>query len=176
MSYNFVTPTSLEPARLRRRSRMVCTFMFSYPHNHVTNSSNLLSTEIMAMKSPQMVSHGSILAFLVAQKGTHIVHVFRRAGIKNPQEVLYKKYIKPAHPVVPMVKAYREQDGFTGYIGLCEGHKALPETLKSPEPTVLPYKHNCGPKLTKWFFQTVKPNWTKEDLLKNLFLVLKLLH
>jgi hypothetical protein len=88
MSYNFVAPTSLEPARLRRRSRMVCTFMFSYPHNLVTNNSNLLSTDIMAMKSPKMVSHGSIMALLVAKKGTQIVHVFRRAGIKNHQEAL----------------------------------------------------------------------------------------
>jgi hypothetical protein len=168
MSYNFVTPASLEPARFRRRSTKVSTYIFPYHHNLVTNSTDLLSTDIMAMKSPKMVSHGSIMGLLVAKKGTQIVHVFRRAGIKNHREVLYKKYIKPAPPVLTMVKAFREQDGFTGYIGLCEGHKALPETFKSTEPTVLPYKHNCAPELTRWFFQTVKPNWTKEDLFKDL--------
>jgi hypothetical protein len=68
---------------------MVCTFMFSYPHNHVTYSSNLLETDIMALKSPKMVSHGSIMALFVAKKGTQIVHVFRWAGIKNHQKVLY---------------------------------------------------------------------------------------
>jgi hypothetical protein len=60
----------------------------------------------MAMKSPKMVSHGSIMGLLVAKKGTQIVHVFRRAGIKNHREVLYKKYIKPAPPVLTMVKAF----------------------------------------------------------------------
>ena len=105
MSYNFVTPASLEPARFRRRSSKVSTYIFPYHHNLVTNSTDLLSTDIMAMKSPKMVSHGSIMGLLVAKKGTQIVHVFRRKGIKFHKEVLYKKYVKAAYPVVKMISA-----------------------------------------------------------------------
>jgi hypothetical protein len=108
------------------------------------------------------------MALLVAKKGTQIVHVFRRKGIKFHKEVLYKKHVKTAHPVVAMVSASREKDGFTGFIGLCEGHPKLSDDTSAGVCTFMPLKHPCDPELTKWFNQTVKPEWTKEDLFREL--------
>jgi hypothetical protein len=121
-----------------------------------------------AKKSPKANLNGSIMALLVAKKGTQIVHVFRRKGIKFHKEVLYKKYVKAAHPVVKMVSASREKDGFNGYIGLCEGHSRFSEVAPPEDSTQLPYKYSWNPKLSKYLHQTIKPDWTTEDLYREL--------
>jgi hypothetical protein len=45
------------------------------------------------------------MALLVAKKRTQIIHVFRRKGIRFHKEVLYKKNVKTANPIVAKVSA-----------------------------------------------------------------------
>jgi hypothetical protein len=113
--------------------------MHLFLNNSGTDSVFSLSA---AKKSPKAHLNGLIRALLVAKKGTQIVHVFRRKGIEFHKEVLYKKYVKAAHPVVKMVSASREKDGFNGYISLCEGHPRFSEAASTEDSTLMPYKYS----------------------------------
>jgi hypothetical protein len=115
-----------------------------------------------------MLFNGSIMALLVAKKGTQIVHAFRRKGIRFHKEVQYKKKVKTANPIVAMVSASRDKDGFTGYIGLCEGHPRLSDPTSTTNYTFLPLKNKWNPELSKWLHQSVKPSWTTNDLYREL--------
>lgn len=70
--------------------------------------------------------HGSIKSMYVRMKQTYFIDAVRLAGLRNYQEVVYKRYLKkPTEGVVVVVKVTRASHGYDGWLGLGVGHPQL---------------------------------------------------